>query len=247
MIEVHSTPTPNGQKVMIMLEEVGLSWTHIDVNIRLGEQFSPEHLKLNPNNKIPAIVDTEGPGGRYTMMESGAILIYLAEKTGKFLPAEPRKRYDTLQWLMFQMAHIGPMFGQANHFNNVAKEQIQYAKERYTNEVLRLYQVLENRLHDSPFIGCDEYTIADIATYPWVKGYKSHGINPASAPSFVRWIEAVEARPAVQRNNTMANEIRDRISQAAQGKSTIDIYNTKDNGERLTRATRREPPTSASG
>ena len=137
-----------------MLEEVGLAWSHVDVNIRLGEQVSPEHLKLNPNNKIPALVDPDGPGGRYTMMESGAILIYLAEKTGKFLPADPRKRYDSLQWLMFQMAHIGPMFGQANHSNNVAKEQIEYAKERYTNEARRLYQVLENRLHQSAFIGC---------------------------------------------------------------------------------------------
>ena len=242
MLKFYFNGSPNPTKVALFLEESGLPFEPIAVDTRKGDQFKPEFLKVNPNSKVPAI-DDDG----VLVFDSNAILLYLAEKTGKLLPAEPRQRYDTLQWLMFQMAHIGPMFGQANHFNNVAKEQIQYAKERYTNEVLRLYQVLENRLHDSPFIGCDEYTIADIATYPWVKGYKSHGINPASAPSFVRWIEAVEARPAVQRNNTMANEIRDRISQAAQGKSTIDIYNTKDNGERLTRATRREPPTSASG
>jgi len=123
MIELHSSPTPNGQKVMIMLEETGLEWRHIDVNISLGDQFQPEHLKLNPNNKIPAIVDTDGPGGEaYTMMESGAILVYLAEKTGKFLPTDARQRYDTLQWLFFQVAHIGPMFGQANHFNRQAKD-----------------------------------------------------------------------------------------------------------------------------
>ena len=139
MIELHSSPTPNGQKVMIMLEETGLEWKHIDVQIRLGEQFTPEFLKLSANNRIPAIVDTDGPGGgRYTMMESGAICWYLAEKTGKFLPKDARKRYDTLQWLIFQMAHIGPMFGQANHFNNYSKDNIQYAKDRYNTESVRL-------------------------------------------------------------------------------------------------------------
>ena len=126
MIELHSSPTPNGQKVMIMLEETGLAWKHFDINIRLGEQFTPEYLKLSPNNKIPAIVDTEGPGGgRYSMMESGAILFYLAEKTGKFLPKDARKRYDAMQWLFFQMGHIGPMLGQANQFNNYDKDNIQ--------------------------------------------------------------------------------------------------------------------------
>ena len=150
MIELHSSPTPNGQKVMIMLEEIGIEWKHIDVNIQLGEQFQPEYLKLNPNNKIPAIIDTEGPGGKpYAMMESGAILVYLAEKTGKFLPADVRKRFDTLQWLFFQVAHIGPMFGQANHFNRQARDN-QYARDRYNNEVLRLYHVLENRLGEVP-------------------------------------------------------------------------------------------------
>jgi len=152
MIELHSTPTPNGQKVMIMLEELGLEWKHVDVNIRTGDQFKPEYLKLSPNNKIPTLVDTDGPGGRYTMMESGAILVYLAEKTGKFLPKDPRKRYDTMQWLIFQMAHVGPMFGQANHFNTYTKENIQYAKDRYNNESLRLYRVLDNRLKESAWL-----------------------------------------------------------------------------------------------
>ena len=238
MIELHSSHTPNGQKVMIMLEETGLEWKHIDVNIRLGEQFTPEHLKLNPNNRIPAIVDTDGPGaGRYTMMESGAILIYLAEKTGKFLPNDPRKRYDTLQWLIFQMAHIGPMFGQANHFNNYAKDNIQYAKERYNNESVRLYQVLDNRLRDSPWLGCDEYTIADMATYPWTKGHKDRGIDQAGFPNFMRWFAAMEARPAVQRNNAMAAEIRARMAKAAEGKTAINVYDTKDNAARLSAAT----------
>ena len=134
---------------MIMLEECGLDWTHVDISIRLGAQFTPEYLKLSPNNKIPAIVDTDGPGGgRYTMMESGAILIYLAEKTNKFLPTDERARFDCLQWLIFQMAHVGPMFGQANHYIRFAKEDVPYAKERYHSEVLRLYSVLENRQHD---------------------------------------------------------------------------------------------------
>ena len=173
MIELHSMPTPNGQKVMIMLEETGLEWRHIDVNINTGDQFAVDFLKLSPNNKIPAIVDSNGPGGRqYSMMESGAILIYLAEKTGRFQPTDPRKRYDCLQWLMFQMAHIGPMFGQANHFNTYAKQDVPYAKDRYNNESVRLYRVLDNRLAESDWLGCDEYTIADIATYPWTKGHR---------------------------------------------------------------------------
>ena len=237
MIELYSTPTPNGQKVMIMLEECGIPWKHIDVNIRTGEQFSPEHLKRSPNNKIPAIIDTEGPGGPYTMMESGAILIYLAEKTGKFLSKDPRKRYDTLQWLIFQMGHIGPMFGQANHFNNYAKDNIQYAKDRYNNESVRLYQVLDNRLRDSRWIAGDEYTIADIAIYPWTKGHADRGIDKAGYPDFMRWFEAMEARPAVQRNNKMAAEIRARMTKAAEGKTPISMYDTKDNAARLARAT----------
>src|SRR5687768_11290901 len=239
MIELHSSPTPNGQKVMIMLEETGLEWKHIDVDIGIGEQFRPEHLKLNPNNKIPAIVDMDGPeGGRYAMMESGAILVYLAEKTGKFLPPDRRKRYDTLQWLFFQVAHVGPMFGQANHFNNQAKDN-QYGRDRYNNETLRLYRVLDNRLRESAWLGCDEYTIADIATYPWCKRHAERGVGEAEYPNFMRWFEAMEARPAVHRNNVMADAIRTRMGKAAQGRQAIDIYDTKDNSERLVQATSR--------
>lgn len=239
MIELHSTPTPNGQKVMIMLEETRLEWKHIDVNILTGEQFSAEHLKLNPNNKIPAIVDNDGPNGRrYTMMESGAILIYLAEKTGRFLLQDARKRFDTLQWLFFQVAHVGPMFGQANHFNGLAQDN-PYARDRYNNESVRIYRVLENRLSESPWLGCDEYSIADIATYPWCKGYKDRGIDKDTFPSFLRWFEAMEARPAVQRSNAMAVEILARIRKAAEDKPSINIYDTKDNAGRLTRATKR--------
>ena len=241
MIELHSTPTPNGQKVMIMLEELGLEWKHVDVNIRTGDQFKPEYLRLSPNNKIPAIIDSDGPGGAaYTMMESGAILLYLAEKTGRFLPKDARKRYDTLQWLIFQMAHVGPMFGQANHFNNYVKDpKLQYAQDRYNNESARLYKVLDNRLRESAWIACDEYTIADIATYPWTKGHKDRGIDNSGYPNFMRWFEAMEARPAVQRNNGMAAEIRERMNKAAEGKPPVNIYDTKDNAARLAKATAR--------
>ena len=244
MIELHSSPTPNGQKVMIMLEETGLEWKHFDINIRLGEQFTPAFLKKSPNNKIPTIVDPDGPGGKpYTMMESGAILFYLAEKTGKFLPKDARKRYDVMQWLIFQMAHVGPMFGQANHFNNYAKENtkdpLPYAKDRYNNESIRLYRVLDNRARDSTWMGCDEYSIADMAIYPWTKGHKDRGVDKAGYPNFMRWFEAMEARPAVQRNNKMAAEIRERMTKAAEGKEAIKMYDTKDNAERLAKATAR--------
>lgn len=238
MIELHSTPTPNGQKVIIMLEECGLEWTHVDVSIRLGDQFAPDFLKLSPNNKIPAIIDTDGPGGgRYTMMESGAILIYLAEKTGKFLPADERACFDCLQWLIFQMAHVGPMFGQAHHFNNYAKEKIPYAMDRYNNEQARLYTVLENRLGASEWIGCGEYSIADMANYPWVKGWENYGVDAAAHPNFMRWIGAMEARSAVQRNNEMAVEIRERMAKDAEGKQEINMFDTKENKEMLAKAT----------
>ena len=244
MIELHSSPTPNGQKVMIMLEETGLEWKHFDINIRLGEQFTPAFLKKSPNNKIPTIVDPDGPGGKsYTMMESGAILFYLAEKTGKFLPKDARKRYDVMQWLIFQMAHVGPMFGQANHFNNYVKENTkdpqQYAQDRYNNESLRIYRVIDNRARDSSWMGCDEYTIADMAIYPWTKMHKDRGVSEAEYPNFMRWYKAMEVRPAVQRNNKMAAEIRERMTKAAEGKQAIKMYDTKDNAERLAKATSR--------
>jgi GSH-dependent disulfide-bond oxidoreductase len=239
MIELHSQPTPNGQKVMIFLEEAGLEWRHVDVNIRTGDQFTPGFLKLNPNNKIPAMVDTDGPGGTpYSMMESGAILIYLAEKTGKFLSAEPRKRYDTLQWLIFQMASVGPMFGQAGHFINVAKEGNDYARARYLNEALRLYKVLDNRLAEHPWLAGDEYSIADMAVYPWTKTHKERGVTAMEYPNFARWYETMEARPAVKRNNLMADEIRARMTKAAEGREAVNIYDTKDNAARLAKATR---------
>ena len=233
MIELHSTPTPNGQKVMIMLEETGLPWTHVDVSIMTGEQFTPAHLKLSPNNKIPALVDDAGPGGsRYTMMESGAILVYLAEKTGRFLPADPRKRFDVLQWLFFQVAHVGPMFGQANHFNHLA-QVIPYARDRYHNESLRIFRVMENRLAESAWLGCDEYSIADMAIYPWCRGYEKRGVDGAVFPNFLRWFQAMEARPAVQRNHAMTDEIYARMKKAAEGKPPINLYDNKQSAARL--------------
>jgi GST-like protein len=241
MIELHSTPTPNGQKVMIMLEECGLEWKHVDVNIRTGDQFKPEYLKLSPNNKIPTIVDSDGPGGKpYTMMESVAILWYLAEKTGKFLPKDARQRYDVLQWCLFQVAHVGPMFGQANHFNTYAKDKkgLEYAQDRYNNESVRLYRVMDNRLKESQWIAGNDYTVADMAIYPWTKGYKDRGIDKAEYPNFMRWFETMEARPAVQRNNKMAAEIRERMGKAAEAKPAVNIYDTKDNAERLAKATK---------
>lgn len=239
MIELHSQPTPNGQKVMIMLEESGLGWKHFDVNIRTGDQFAPEFLRISPNNKIPAIIDTDGPGGApYSLMESGAILVYLAEKTGRFLPWDQRKRYDTLQWLIFQMASVGPMFGQANHFTNVAKDN-EYGRNRYVNESVRLYKVMDNRLRESAWLGCGEYTIADMAVYPWTKTHKDRGIDAAGYPNFMRWYQAMEARPAVQRVNAMTNDIRERMTKAAEGKEAVNIYDTKDNAARLAKATAR--------
>jgi GSH-dependent disulfide-bond oxidoreductase len=236
MIELYSSPTPNGQKVMIMLEEIGLEWRHIDVDINTGDQFRPEYLKLNPNNKIPAMIDQDGPGGTpYAMMESGAILVYLAEKTGKLLPVDVRRRYDVMQWLLFQAAHIGPMFGQANYFNSQGKDN-HHARDRYNNEVLRLYRVLDNRLGKCSWLGGEDYTIADIASYPWCRKHQDQGVDESAFPNFMRWFDAIETRPAVRRNNDLAREIRARMDKSAEGRQTVDIYDTKDNSERLIRA-----------
>jgi GST-like protein len=200
MIDLYSWATPNGHKAHIMLEETGLPFRLHKVDIGKGEQFRPEFLAINPNSKIPAIVDQDGPGGRpLTLFESGAILIYLAEKTGKFLPADKRRRYDVLQWLMFQMGSIGPMYGQAWHFRSVAPERIPYAVDRYTNEVTRLLRVMEQRLKESPYLGDKEFSIADIAAWPWVKGSEKYGQDMRDFPNVTRWIGTIAERPAVQR------------------------------------------------
>lgn len=199
MIDLYSWTTPNGRKVSIMLEEVGLPYKAHAVNISKDEQFAPDFLKISPNNKIPAIVDPDGPGGKpISLFESGAILFYLAEKTGKLLPADPAGRYETMTWLMFQMAGVGPMFGQAHHFRRFAKEQVPYAIERYTSETHRLYGVMDKRLGEAAYLAGD-YSIADIATYPWIARWEWHGIEWANYPNLKRWFDAIGARPAVQK------------------------------------------------
>ena len=201
MIDVYTWPTPNGHKVHIALEELGLPYTIKAVNIRSGEQFQPEFLKISPNNKIPAIVDSEGPDGKpISLFESGAILIYLAGKTGKLLPKKDRDKYVALQWLMFQMGSVGPMMGQANHFrSNAAPERVEYAISRYTNEVKRLHGVMERRLSEAPWFGGAEYGIADIAIYPWLRSSERNGIIWTDFPRVKAWFDKISARPAVQR------------------------------------------------
>jgi GST-like protein len=200
MIEVYSWPTPNGHKVHIMLEECGLAYRAIPVDIGAGDQFKPDFLAISPNNKIPAIVDPDGPDGRpISLFESGAILLYLAAKTGRFLPTDVRGRYDALQWLMFQMGGVGPMLGQAHHFRIYAPEKIEYAVNRYTNEARRLYGVMDKRLGESEYIAGAEYGIADIAIFPWLRSWKNQGIDWADYPRLKRWFDEIAARPAVQR------------------------------------------------
>jgi GST-like protein len=200
MIDVYTWATPNGHKVHIMLEECGLPYAVHPVNIGTGDQFRPEFLAISPNNKIPAIVDSDGPEGRaISLFESGAILVYLASKTGRFLPKSDRKKFEVLQWLMFQMGGVGPMLGQAHHFRLYAPEKLPYAIDRYTNEAKRLYGVIDKRLSQSEWLGCDEYSIADIATFPWLRSWKNQGVDLDDYPHLKAWFERIEARPAVQR------------------------------------------------
>jgi GSH-dependent disulfide-bond oxidoreductase len=200
MIEVYSWATPNGHKVHIMLEECGLLYRVRAVDIGAGDQFKPEFLAISPNNKIPAIVDPDGPDGKpISLFESGAILLYLAGKTGRFLPADVRGKYAALQWLMFQMGSIGPLLGQAHHFRIYAPERIDYAVNRYTNEARRLYGVMDKRLANSTYIAGPEYGVADIAVFPWLRSWKNQGIAWADYPYLKGWFDEIAARPAVQR------------------------------------------------
>jgi GSH-dependent disulfide-bond oxidoreductase len=199
MIELYTWSTPNGRKASIMLEEVGLPYSVHPVNIGKDEQFRPEFLALSPNNKIPAIVDPDGPGGRrFSLFESGAILIYLGEKTGRFIPKDPATRYIALQWLMFQMGGLGPMLGQTHHFLRAAPEPVPYAIKRYKDETRRLYGVLDKRLGEAEYLA-GEYSIADIASYPWVARYEWHQIDLVDFPNVKRWFDVIGARPAVER------------------------------------------------
>jgi len=199
-IDVYSWPTPNGHKIHIALEELGLAYRAIPVDIAKGDQFTPEFLQISPNNKVPALVDPDGPGGkRIALMESGAILIYLAEKTGKLLPRDARGEMVALQWLSFQMANIGPMLGQVHHFRHYAPEQLPYAIERFTNEAKRLYGVLDRRLAEVEYLTGGIYGIADIATFPWLRSWEKQGIQLPDFPHVERWFNAIAARPAVER------------------------------------------------
>ena len=199
MIDLYTWTTPNGRKVSIMLEELALPYRVHPINIGKDDQFRPEFIKINPNSKIPAIVDPDGPGGKpYSIMESGAILIYLADKTGKLLAKSGKARYDALQWLMFQMGGVGPMFGQTHHFLRAAKEQVPYAIERYTKETRRIYGVLDGHLKGNDYLA-GEYSLADIATYPWVARHEWHKVELADFPAVKRWFDAISARPAVKK------------------------------------------------
>ncbi|MCC6610923.1 MAG: glutathione S-transferase N-terminal domain-containing protein [Burkholderiales bacterium] len=200
MIELYTWGTPNGRKISIMLEEVGLPYNVHPIDITKGEQHAPAYVAINPNHKIPAIVDPYGPDGKpIAMFESGAILIYLAGKAGQLLPATLRGRYEALQWLMFQVGHIGPMFGQVHHFVRSAEVEVPYAIERYTKEKDRLYGVLDRRLGEAEYLAAGEYSIADIATYPWVARHEWHETDLGAFPNVKRWFEAIGARPAVAR------------------------------------------------
>lgn len=200
MIELYTWPTPNGHKVHIMLEETGLPYRVHPIDIGKGDQFQPDFLKISPNNKMPAMVDPDGPDGKpISVFESGAMLIYLASKTGKFLPGNVRDKWSTLQWLMFQMGGVGPMLGQAHHFIIYAPEKIPYAIDRYGKEANRLYGVMDRRLGESRFIACGEYTIADMAIFPWLRSHQNQNVDIEAYPNVKRWFDGIAARPAVQR------------------------------------------------
>ncbi len=206
-IELYYWPTPNGHKIPIFLEEAELPYETKGINILRGEQFEPDYLKINPNNKVPTIVDPDGPGGApISIFESGPILEYLGEKTGKFFPSEPRARWTVKQWLAFQISTLGPMFGQCGHFLGYAPEKIQYGIDRYFNETMRIYGILDRRLADREWIA-DEYSIADMATYPWIAQYKFHTVPIDEFTHVKRWFDQMGARPAVQRGMALMEDV----------------------------------------
>ncbi len=213
MIDLYSWPTPNGHKIHIMLEECGLSYNVHPINIGKGDQFDPAFLAISPNNKIPALVDSDGPDGKpISLFESGAILVYLAGKTGKFLPRGDRARYEVLQWLMFQMGGVGPMLGQTHHFRMYAPEKIDYAINRYTNEARRLYGVIDKQLSRHRYLAGKSYSIADIATFPWLRSWQNQGIVLEEYPHLKAWFDGISARPAVQRGVQVLADLRKPIT-----------------------------------
>jgi len=213
MIDVYSWATPNGHKVHIMMEEcgyrLGQDWLAHPIDIGAGDQFKPDFLKISPNNKIPALVDPQGPDGKpISVFESGAILVYLASKTGLFMPRSDRDKFNVLQWLMFQMGGFGPMLGQTHHFRIYAPEKIQYAIDRYTNETRRLYGVIDKQLAKTAYIAGKQYTIADIAIFPWTRSWKNQGLTLEEFPHVLRWHEEIAARPAVMRGVEVLTNLR---------------------------------------
>ncbi|MGA9052583.1 MAG: glutathione S-transferase N-terminal domain-containing protein [Pseudolabrys sp.] len=225
MIDLYFWTTPNGYKVTILLEELELPYNVIPVHIGKGEQFNSEFLRISPNNKIPALVDHDGPGGLpIAVFESGAIMMYLAEKSGwRFMPTDMRQRYDVMQWLMFQMGSVGPMLGQAHHFRRYAPEQIPYAVERYTNEASRIYRVIDKRLGEAQYLAGD-YSIADMATYPWLRPHKWQGQDLADFPNLSRWYADMRARPAVQRGLAVLKERLERNKEKPSGGSWNALF-----------------------
>ena len=228
MIDIYSWATPNGHKVHIMLEEcgqrLGRDWQAHPINIGTGDQFQPAFLEISPNNKIPAMVDPKGPNGKpMHLFESGAILLYLASKFNRFLPKSDAAKFETLQWLMFQMGGVGPMLGQAHHFRIYAPEKIDYAYDRYTNEAKRLYGVLDKQVQKHPYIAGKQYTVADIATFPWLRSWKNQGIDWKNYPALKDWFDRVSERPAVKRGGIVLAHLRkplvgDQARQALFGK-----------------------------
>jgi GSH-dependent disulfide-bond oxidoreductase len=231
-IDLYYWPTPNGWKITIFLEETGIPYNVIPVDITGGDQFAPDFLEISPNNKMPAIVDPDGPGGEpISVFESGAILIYLAEKAGHFLPQSPRERYLVLQWLMFQMGSVGPMLGQAHHFRRYAPEEIPYAIDRYTNEAARLYGVMDERLSEAEYFA-GEYSIADMAIYPWLISHENQGQRMEDYPNLKRWFESVGSRPAVRRALEVGEELRRPLDRGMDEKTRQTLFGNRRGGRK---------------
>ena len=225
MITLHAWPTPNAHKVSIMLEECGLKYEVKVVDITAGDQFKPEFLKLSPNNRMPALVDDDGPDGTpASIFESGAILIYLADKTGRFMPIAGNALYDVMQWLMFQMGNLGPICGQAHHFRDAAPERVPYAINRFTDEAGRLYGVMNRRLAEARYLAGDDYTIADMACWPWVRVHRYHGQLWEDFPNVKRWFDEVAARPAVQEGMKLLSDKRAKTRDVLDDKSRDILF-----------------------
>jgi len=230
-IDLYYWPTPNGKKISIFLEEAGLPYNIVPVNIGEGDQFEPQFLEISPNNKMPAIIDPEGPDGKLiSLFESGAILTYLADKTGRYLPQDLRDRYEVLQWLMFQMAHVGPMLGQAHHFRKYSPEEVPYAIERYTDEAARLYGVLDRRFSEVEYVAGGEYTIADMAIYPWLVSHEDQGQSMDDFPGLKRWFEQIGERPAVQRGTQVGQELRQSLNRDMDEKTRETLFGNRRRG-----------------